>query len=79
MIREMFKSNLLFCRKHYFPKKGFVWRQSVVIGMEIWEGYAVLCNALRKRKSARPSSIDAWPYLLIPTMAATLKVAKLNA
>ena len=54
MIKEMFKSNILFCRKHYFPQRGWLWQQAVLVGMNVWERVALLRNYCRKQKTARP-------------------------
>jgi hypothetical protein len=54
MLREQFKANRRFYCKHFAPRQHFLKRQLTLLGMEAWKQYALLRNALRRRKSARP-------------------------
>jgi GT2 family glycosyltransferase len=54
MIKELFRSNEMFCRKHYFSRTGLVGQFVVISGLRLWMVLTLAKNALHKQKSARP-------------------------
>ena len=56
MIREFFRSNELFYRKHYYNRAGLLGQFAVICGLRIWMIVTLMRNKLHKHKKARP-----WP------------------
>jgi GT2 family glycosyltransferase len=54
MIRELFRSNEIFYRKHYFNRAGLLGQFAVISGLRIWMIMTLVRNSLHKRKKARP-------------------------
>lgn len=54
MIKEFFRSNEIFCRKHYFSQTGLLGKFAVIFGLRIWMISTLIRNALHGQKRARP-------------------------
>jgi GT2 family glycosyltransferase len=54
MIDELFRSNEIFARKHFFPKYGPLRRLGFLTSNNTWRHVTLLRNSLRKAKRAQP-------------------------